>query len=126
MRRAALVAGVLALVTAGCTTAPPPPAGPQPPAGSGTKVTATLTEFHVELSQQSFSAGVYTFVTNNAGKVTHSLEIQKDGQAAYRTDNIQPGHSDQITVQLDAGTYEVWCPVGNHRSQGMGMELTVT
>jgi len=33
------------------------------------KVTATLTEFHIELSQQTFSAGTYTFVFDNAGVI---------------------------------------------------------
>jgi uncharacterized cupredoxin-like copper-binding protein len=27
---------------------------------------------------------------------------------------------------LKAGTYQVYCPVGNHRSQGMDMKITVT
>ncbi|MEV4312564.1 cupredoxin domain-containing protein [Actinocrispum sp. NPDC049592] len=126
MVRAALVAGMIAVLAAGCDTASTAPPGPQPPAGSGTKVTAKLTDFHIELSQQSFPAGVYTFVVNNAGQATHSLEIQKEGVADYRSDNIRPGHSDELTVQLEAGTYQVWCPVGNHRSQGMNMELTVT
>jgi uncharacterized cupredoxin-like copper-binding protein len=65
-------------------------------------------------------------VTNNAGKATHSLEIVRDGEADHRTDNIQPGKSDEITVALKAGTYQVYCPVGNHRSQGMDMTITVT
>jgi plastocyanin len=128
MKRVGLGAvAVLALVAAGCdTNTPVTPTGPEPSLGSGTKVTATLTDFHIELSQQSFSAGTYTFVTNNAGKATHSLEIVRDGEADHRTDNIQPGKSDEITVALKAGTYQVYCPVGNHRSQGMDMKITVT
>jgi uncharacterized cupredoxin-like copper-binding protein len=127
MKRVGLVMAAMALVAAGCgVQKPPAPTGPQPAPGSGTKVTATLTDFHVELSQQSFSAGTYTFSVKNAGKVTHSLEIQRDGQADYRSDNIQPGNTDQLTVVLEKGTYDVYCPVGNHRSQGMSMELEVT
>jgi uncharacterized cupredoxin-like copper-binding protein len=39
------------------------------------------------------------------------------------TDTLQSGQSEDLTVTLEPGTYQLWCPVGNHR--GMGMELTV-
>ena len=116
------VAAVVA--TAGCDAGGPRQAGTQPPLGSGTKVTATLTDFHVELSEKTFTAGTYTFDVTNAGKATHSLEIVRDN-VDVRSDNIQPGHSDQITIALTKGTYQVFCPVGNHRSQGMDMSITV-
>jgi uncharacterized cupredoxin-like copper-binding protein len=29
-------------------------------------------------------------------------------------------------VTLQAGTYEVWCPIGNHRAMGMDTTLTVS
>jgi len=129
MKRVGLVIAVTAVVAAlvavgGCDAAPKGPAVPQPPLGSGTKVTATLTDFHVELSEKTFTAGTYTFDVTNAGKATHSLEIVRDN-VDVRSDNIQPGHSDQITIALTKGTYQVFCPVGNHRSQGMDMSITV-
>ncbi|TCO48810.1 cupredoxin domain-containing protein [Actinocrispum wychmicini] len=127
MRRVGLTFTAVTLLLAGCdTNTPSPPPGPRPVLGSGTKVTATLTDFHVELSQQSFRAGTYTFDVRNTGKVTHSLEIVREDQTDTRSDNIQPGHSDQITVALTPGKYQVFCPVGNHRSQGMDMDITVT
>jgi uncharacterized cupredoxin-like copper-binding protein len=127
MGRIGFVITTLALVAAGCgSQSPAPPAGPEPAAGSGAKVTAKLTDFHIELSQQAFTAGTYTFVATNTGKVTHSLEIERRGQLAHKTDNIQPGSSDEVTVNLDAGSYDVFCPVGTHRSQGMAMEIKVS
>jgi uncharacterized cupredoxin-like copper-binding protein len=126
MRRIGFVITALALVTAACgSQTPAPPAGPEPAPGSGTKVSAKLTDFHVELSRQEFKAGTYTFVATNAGKVSHSLEIERSGQLAHKTDTIQPGNSADVTVNLDAGTYDVYCPVGQHRSQGMAMQITV-
>src|SRR5882762_6442832 len=117
MKRVGLAAAVAVLVaTAGCDTGTPKPTAPQPPLGSGTKVTATLTDFHVQLSQQAFNAGTYTFTVTNAGQATHSMEIVRDGEADVRSDNIRPGHSDQITIAMTKGTYQVFCPVGNHRS----------
>src|SRR5476649_2771401 len=43
------------------------------PAGASTaiKVKAIETDFHIALSQKTFKAGTYTFVTVNKGKTTH-------------------------------------------------------
>jgi uncharacterized cupredoxin-like copper-binding protein len=39
---------------------------------------------------------------------------------------IDPGGADEtLTVTLQAGTYELWCPVGSHREQGMETTITV-
>jgi uncharacterized cupredoxin-like copper-binding protein len=125
MKRVGVAVAVAALLVAGCDAGPKAPSAPPPPLGSGTKVTATLTDFHIQLSQQTFDAGTYTFDVVNAGQATHSLEIVRDGQVDLRSDNVRPGHSDQITIAMTKGTYQVFCPVGNHRSQGMDMTLTV-
>lgn len=122
---AVAIAVLTVLTVAGCDAGPKAPTTPQPPLGSGTKVTATLTDFHIQLSQQTFNAGTYTFEVTNAGQATHSLEIVREGEADVRSDNIRPGHSDQITIAMTKGEYQVYCPVGNHRSQGMDMPLTV-
>ena len=128
MRRVGLAITVAAVVVVGGCDAggPKAPAGPLPSLGSGTQVTATLTDFHIALSQQTFNAGTYTFTVTNAGQATHSLEIVRDGEVDLRSDNIRPGHSDRITIAMTKGTYQVYCPVGNHRSQGMDMTLTVS
>jgi uncharacterized cupredoxin-like copper-binding protein len=41
-------------------------------------------------------------------------------------ENLAPGASGTLTVDLAAGTYEVYCPVGNHADEGMRVDLTVT
>ncbi|HEX2498493.1 MAG TPA: plastocyanin/azurin family copper-binding protein [Actinomycetes bacterium] len=41
------------------------------------------------------------------------------------TDTLSPGDSGQLTVDLQAGTYELYCPVGGHRGLGMETEITV-
>ena len=58
--------------------------GNAPPAGSGTKVTVKLTDFHVELSQQAFSPGVYTFTATNDGQTDHALEIEGGGEIVVK------------------------------------------
>jgi uncharacterized cupredoxin-like copper-binding protein len=36
-----------------------------------------------------------------------------------------PGQTVSVTVDLQPGTYEMWCPVMDHRGQGMTTTITV-
>src|SRR3954463_11105801 len=74
-------------------------------------ITATLTEWKVELSQHSIPAGAVTFTITNAGNIPHALEVEGQG-IEQETAVIQPGASATLTLTLKPGTYEVYCPVG--------------
>jgi uncharacterized cupredoxin-like copper-binding protein len=132
--------GVAALVAAGCgssgtkstTAATAAPAAsattasPAAPAAAGTTVTATETEYKITLSSMTFKAGTYTFHTVNAGKIDHALEITGPGVGDVMTPGIKPGQSADLTVTLQGGNYDVFCPVPGHKQLGMNMEITVT
>ena len=68
--------------------------------------------------------GTYTFEATNDGGVDHSLEIEGNGVEEV-TETIGPGESASVTVDLESGTYEMYCPIGNHRDLGMSGEVTV-
>jgi plastocyanin len=131
-----LVAFALLTVT-GCGSADTPPgtatqpgttlpATTESPIAGAATVTATLTDFKVELSTTSFTAGSYTFIAEQKGQRPHALSIKGPGVDTTTTPTIQPGGaSQQITVTLQPGTYELWCPVGNHKEQGMTVTVTV-
>jgi uncharacterized cupredoxin-like copper-binding protein len=96
------------------------------PAVTGTRVTAELAEFSIELSQQTFAPGPYEFVAEEQGQLPHALSIEGPGVDSTSTSVIDPGGESQtLNVTLQLGTYELWCPVGNHRSQGMETTITV-
>jgi uncharacterized cupredoxin-like copper-binding protein len=69
-------------------------------------------------------AGTYTFEATNDGGVDHALEIEGNG-IEEETETIAPGESASVTLDLEAGTYEMYCPIGNHRDLGMTGEITV-
>jgi uncharacterized cupredoxin-like copper-binding protein len=69
-------------------------------------------------------AGTYAFDAVNDGGVDHALEIEGAG-VEEETDTIGPGESASMTVDLESGTYEMYCPIGNHRDLGMLGEITV-
>jgi uncharacterized cupredoxin-like copper-binding protein len=68
--------------------------------------------------------GTYTFEATNDGGVDHALEIEGNG-VEEETETIGPGESASVTVDLESGTYEMYCPIGNHRDLGMTGEVTV-
>jgi uncharacterized cupredoxin-like copper-binding protein len=84
-----------------------------------------MTEFKIGLSQQGFTPGAYTFVATNSGKVVHALEVDGPGVEDQKTAVLQPGQSANLNVNLQKGTYQVYCPVDGHKSLGMTTSITV-
>jgi uncharacterized cupredoxin-like copper-binding protein len=64
------------------------------------------------------AAGRTTFRLTNDGGTTHALEIEGNG-VEEETEEIGPGESAEVTVDLKDGRYEFYCPVDGHREQGM-------
>ena len=89
-------------------------------------VTATEGEMFIELSTEESSAGSYTFDVVNGGSATHDFVVERDGGDVAATDTIAPGSSTTLTVDLGPGKYVFYCSVGNHRSMGMEVSVTVT
>ena len=85
----------------------------------------TATEFKFDPSMVELAkSGEMTFTLVNDGQLTHALEIEGQG-IEEESDEIDGGASTDLTVDLEAGEYELYCPVGNHREQGMEGTLVV-
>jgi len=78
--------------------------------------------------------GTYAFrVKNTSDDVAHALEIRSTeganinyGEGSVRTEDLPPGESaPEFKVHLGPGTYEISCPVGHHKEEGMKGTLTV-
>ena len=68
--------------------------------------------------------GTYVFRAVNSGTVEHALEIEGEG-IEEETEEIPPGESTVLEVNLEPGTYELYCPMGNHEERGMTGTVTV-
>ena len=94
--------------------------------GEPAPMSAKLSEWKVELSRGTITAGTVTFTVTNAGIIPHAFEVEGQG-IEKKTDVIQPGASATLTLTLKPGTYEVYCPVGedSHKKLGMMTHLKV-
>jgi uncharacterized cupredoxin-like copper-binding protein len=96
-------------------------------AGQGVVKTIRIeeTEFKLQPAQITLDKpGTYVFKAVNSGDTVHVLEVEGEG-IEEKTAEIEPGQSAELKVKLNAGTYELYCPVGGHAEEGMEGKLTV-
>jgi uncharacterized cupredoxin-like copper-binding protein len=133
IRRLAVILAGMVLAVASCggddegsaaTTQSPATSAATGGDGAGTVIDVDEKDFTIELSTMELTPGTYTFVTTNNGQTTHALEIEGQG-VEEETEDIAPGDTAELTVTLEAGEYELYCPVGNHKDMGMKLDITV-
>ena len=69
-------------------------------------------------------AGIYTFHAVNKGTTEHALEIEGNDLES-ETAELAPGESADLKVTLEKGTYEIYCPVSDHKERGMKGSVAV-
>jgi plastocyanin len=91
------------------------------PAGGTTApvVEISATEFALDPSSITVDqAGPVTLRVTSNGSATHALTIEGGG-VERETGELERGESAELTVDLDAGSYVIYCPIGDHRDRGM-------
>jgi plastocyanin len=71
----------------------------------------------------SAPAGSVTIKLVNESSVPHAVEVEGNG-VEEESETITAGET-ELTVDLEAGEYVFYCPVGQHRQNGMEGTLTV-
>jgi plastocyanin len=129
-----LALGALALFVAGCggddddedTTTPTTEAatgatGEQGGGGAAAATSVGMTEYEFDPSDLSVSEGDSLEVTND-GQLPHNLTVEGENVA---TNDVDPGGSEELTVDLAPGDYDFLCTIGDHAAQGMTGTMTV-
>lgn len=138
---ALLVVAIVALgvVAAGC--------GSDSSTASTGPVGISLVEHKIVPSNTKATAGTVTFEIRNDGKETHeflvvksdldpkALPLDEEGAVDEKgeglefideRENIEPGGTAQLTVDLQPGKYVLLCNLEDHYSMGMVVGFTVT
>ncbi len=122
MRRVLLLAVV---ILAGCGSDDSNDQAARDTSGVAGSVELTATEYKFDPSTVELAkSGEMTFTLVNDGQVTHALEIEGQG-IEEESDEIEGGATTALTVDLEPGEYEFYCPVDDHREKGMEGTLTV-
>jgi plastocyanin len=93
--------------------------------GGEQTVAVSETDFAIDPANPTVEAGTVTFEVTNDGQAPHNLEVEGSGVEEVLPADLAAGESGELTVDLEPGTYEWYCPVGNHAAMGMEGELTV-
>ena len=134
LRRSIAVVGLLALVGIGCSS-------------DDEGVAVTLDDFTVTADPTSEAAGEVTFNVTNDADQTHEFvvvqtdlapdalptnedgDVDEEGEGITPIDEIEDIAADSeqsLTVDLDAGSYVLFCNLPTHYSQGMHTAFSVS
>ncbi|MHB8646232.1 MAG: cupredoxin domain-containing protein [Thermomicrobiales bacterium] len=111
----AVPSGGSAVASAGSGSAQPAPA-------PDNQLNVIEREFAIATDKTTLKAGTITFNITNNGTTPHNIEVVELKKA---TDNIDPGKSATLSVDLKPGTYTVICNIPGHDQLGMKITLTV-
>ncbi|MGC5661487.1 iron uptake system protein EfeO [Micromonospora sp. WMMD723] len=85
----------------------------QPDAGAGNTVTVKATDSVCEVDVTELDAGQATFTVTNSGSKVNEFYVYAAGDRVMgEVENIAPGLSRELRVELPAGTYETACKPG--------------
>jgi plastocyanin len=84
----------------------------------------TATDFAFDPNAITASDANLTFEVMNEGGAPHALAIRGNG-VDESSDTVDGGQSTTFEVSLEDGSYEIYCPVGDHADRGMVGTLQV-
>jgi iron uptake system component EfeO len=97
-----------------------------PAAGAGGPITVKATDTSCEVAQNALDAGTHVFAITNAGaKVTEFYVYAAGDRVMGEVENITPGLSRELRVELPAGSYQTACKPGMI-GDGIRTALTVS
>ena len=136
MRRLTILLVGAMLMVAGCggddekaasgSDSTPTPTATEAAASGGENITiaADKSALKFDKSDLTAKAGKVTITMDNPSDLPHAVEIEGNG-VEEEGKTVTKGGKSIATADLKAGTYDFYCPVGNHRAAGMEGKLTV-
>jgi plastocyanin len=92
--------------------------------GENLTLAADKSALKFDKSTLDAKAGKVTITMDNPSDIPHAIEVEGNG-VEEEGKTVTKGGKSTLTADLKAGTYDFYCPVGNHRAAGMEGKLTV-
>ena len=118
--------GTTAEETPSPTETPEATETPEEDGGGGETLTLTADPggaISWEPNELNATAGEVSFELVNESTTPHAIEVE--GQGIEEESDTITESTTTLTVDLEPGEYVYYCPVGNHREQGMEGQLLV-
>lgn len=87
-------------------------------------IEVALADFEIDMPN-TLPGGRTVFQVINEGMSEHNFEIEGQGIEQEFPQNLMPGETRSMEVELQPGSYTIYCPVADHQSRGMELELSV-
>lgn len=91
-------------------------------------ITITASNLSFEPNTIEATAGeLVRIILKNEGDSPHNVAFELTSGVVKFTQNVEVGATDsmEFTVPVEVNTYEMYCPVDDHRQQGMTGELII-
>ncbi|HWA66643.1 MAG TPA: iron uptake system protein EfeO [Mycobacteriales bacterium] len=110
--RAGGVAAVAALTLTACGGSSSDAAGTAPTNANSRTATVTITSADgCQVSATTFPAGALTFdISNKDATAVSEVELDSGDRIVGEKENLPPGFSGTFSVDVDGGTYSLYCP----------------
>lgn len=96
-----------------------------PGVAAGTTVLVMLNDNSIAVREQSIPPGPAILTIENRGSDVHNLYVEGPGLNAAAGDAIPETRSSTMEVNFQPGTYTLYCPVGDHRTNGEQVQVTI-
>jgi len=91
----------------------------------GNVVKVTLSDYSMEVESEGVRPGQVLFVVRNEGNTEHNFVIEGVNTMQRFADNLKPGETRSVRVELQPSRYNLYCPVDDHKNKGMANVLKV-
>ncbi len=124
MRRFALTLVLCSLLVAGCGDEDEPSRTVTAPANAKLRVIADEYSFDPATIVLK-GAGTLTLTVRNEGSLAHNLRVFRADEEIGGTPTFPAGRTESARVNLEHGSYEMICTVGDHAELGMRGTLQI-
>lgn len=97
----------------------------QPQTDAGATVLVMLQDTTISMATSDIPPGPTVFTVTNSGTETHDLTLEGNEIAVELEGTLAPNESKTMSVDLKPGTYELYCPILDHRDRGQRLELKI-